>query len=247
MVTKAKRRGSGRARWAIPLLVSLIVAAALYFVFVTDTFVLTEVSVLGSAHLPIDSLQAVTACLVGTNIFMAPLDRVREEVMHFPAVKEVTFRRRLFHRIDCYLREREPVAIVSVERSPGGALLEVDADGVIVPRGPGAAEIDLPVITGIKHEEVFTEEGGRKIREALDVLQLMHSFGFSPAEQLSEVHFQNDEMIMILMGTGSAVRIGRGQYREKIRKLRAVYAALDEQERFPDMIDLRFERQVVVR
>ena len=167
--------------------------------------------------------------------------------MHFPAVKGVTFRRRLFHRLDCYLREREPVALVSVERSPGGALLEVDADGVIVPRSAGAVEIDLPIFTGIEHGEVFTEEGGRKIQEALEVLRLLHSFGFSPAEQLSEVHFKNDEMIMILMGTGSAVRIGRGGYREKIRKLRAVYAALDEQERFPDLIDLRFERQVVVR
>lgn len=247
MVTRTGRRRSRRGHWAIPVVAVLLVAAGLYVIFMTDSFALKEVKVLGSAGLPMDSLRTVTAGLVGKNMFMASLEGVRRDLMHFPAVRDVTFRRRLFHRLDCYLRSREPVALVAADRNPGGALLEVDSEGVIMPRGSGSAEIDLPVITGIGHGEVLDEEDTRKIHEALQVLQLLHSFGFSPAEQLSEIHFERDEMIVILMGTGSTVRVGRGEYREKIRKLRAVYAVLDEQERFPDMIDLRFERQVVVR
>lgn len=247
MVTKAGRRHAGHIRWVIPVVAALIVAAGLYVVFMTDSFTLKEVKVLGSAGLPMDSLRAVTAGLVGRNMFMIPLVRIREDLMHFPAVKDVTFRRRLFHQLDCYLREREPVALVAVDRDAENAFLEVDYDGVIVPWRSDSAEIDLPVITGIARGEVFGEGGARKIREALEVLRLLHAFGFSPAEQLSEIHFKDDEMIVILMETGATVRVGRGEYRKKIRKLRAVYAALDEQERFPDMIDLRFEQQVVVR
>lgn len=231
----------------IPVISVLIVAAGLYVVFMTDSFVLKEVKVHGSVGLPMDSLRMVTAGLVGKNMFMIPLGRVREDLMHFPAVKEVTFRRRLFRRLDCYLREREPVALVAMDRNAESTYLEVDSDGVIVVRRSDSAEIDLPVITGIAPGEVFGEGGTRKIREALEVLRLLYIFGFSPAEQLSEIHFKDDEMIVILMETGTAVRVGRGEYRKKIRKLRAVYAALDEQERFPDMIDLRFEQQVVVR
>ena len=247
MVMKTGRKRSGRVRWVISIVTVLIVAAGLYVVFMTDSFTLREVKVLGSAGLPMDSLRMVTAGLVGGNLFMVPLGRIREDFMHFPAVKDVTFRRRLFHRLDCYLREREPVALVAMDRKTESAFLEVDSDGVIVPRRSDSAEIDLPVITGIARGEVFGDGGARKIREALEVLRLLHTFGFSPADQLSEIHFKDDEMIVILMETGATVRVGRGEYRKKIRKLRAVYAALDEQERFPDMIDLRFEQQVVVR
>lgn len=247
MVKGTKRARTGRFRWAMPVVSLLIVAAGVYVVFMTDSFALREVTVLGSAGLPMDSLRAVTAGLVGRNMFTAPLGRIQRELMHFPAVKDVTFRRRLFHRIDCYLRERDPVALVAVDRDAGRDCMEVDSEGVIVPRRSGSDGIDLPVITGISRVEVFEEGGARKIREALEVMRHLHTFNFSPAEHLSEIHFENDEMIVILMETGATVRVGRGGYREKIRKLRAVYAALDEQERFPDMIDLRFDRQVVVR
>jgi cell division septal protein FtsQ len=237
----------GRLHMAAPIGVAVVICAGLYFFLVTDHFSLREVQVLGGSGLPIDSLRMVTAGLVGENIFTVPLGTVRRELMRFPEVKEVTFRRRLFHRLDCYCKGREPAVLIAVDAARGQDLIEVDAEGVLVPRNEGATEIDLPVVTGIGRDEIGTESGRRKIDDALELIVCLRSFGFSPAEQLSEIHFEGEEMMVILIGTGSTVRVGRGEYRTKIRKLRTVYAALDEQDRFPDLIDLRFERQVIVR
>lgn len=247
MVTRVKRARGERANWVVPISAVLFLSACLWFVFMTDSFSLKEVHLLGSTDLPMDSLRTVTTGLVGRNVFTVSLGRIRKEMMRFPEVKEVTFRRRFLRRLDCYLKKREPVLLIAAGEKAGNVFLDVDAEGVIIPRRSTQTEIDLPVVTGIEHGGIFTEEGMRKIHGALEVLHSLRLFGFNPAEQLSEIHFEGEEMIVILMGSGSSVIVGTGEYREKMRKLRAVYAALDEQEPFPDLIDLRFEHQVVVR
>jgi cell division septal protein FtsQ len=247
MVTQAKHARSGRVQWIVPVSAVLFFSACLWFVIMTDSLSLKEVHVLGSTDLPMDSLRTVMAGLVGRNVFTVSLGRIREELMRFPEVKEVTFRRRFFRRLDCYLKKREPVLLIAAGETAGNVFLDVDAESVIIPRRSTQTEIDLPVVTGIEHSGLLTEEGMQKIHGALEVLHSLKLFGFDPAEQLSEIHFEGEEMIVILMGSGSSVLVGTGGYREKIRKLRAVYAALDEQEPFPDLIDLRFEHQVVVR
>lgn len=247
MVTRAKHSRSGPVKWVLPISAVLFISVCLWFVLMTDNLSLKEVHVLGSTDLPMDSLRTVTAGLVGRNVFTVSLGRIREEMMRFPEVKEVTFRRRFFRRLDCYLKKREPVLLIATGEAAGKVFLDVDAEGVIIPRRSTQTEIDLPIVTGIEHSRILTEGEMRKVHGALEVLHSLRLFGFDPAEQLSEIHFEGEEMIVILMESGSSVLVGTGEYREKIRKLRAVYAALDEQESFPDLIDLRFEHQVVVR
>ena len=49
------------------------------------------------------------------------------------------------------------------------------------------------------------------------------------------------------MNSGTLVRVGRDGFEERIRKFRAVYHSLREQGGLPAQIDLRFDRQVIVR
>jgi hypothetical protein len=125
--------------------------------------------------------------------------------------------------------------------------IEVDAEGVMILRRPGGCELDLPVITGITRGELESPDGEEKVRRAVEVLELLKDFGFSPAEQLSEIHSEGEEIMLIWMGTGTLIRVGDKPYIDKIRKLKAIYRTLHEGERFPELIDLRFDRQVVVR
>lgn len=241
----ARRRPRCRARYLRAAAFSAAFAAAggaaVYMLFFTGLFEIREVRLHGGGHLPLDSLARSADGFAGANVFTVSLAEIREVLMANPAVGAVTFRRRLPHRLDCFIRERQPVALLSI-----GEMAEVDAQGVVVPAAAWATEIDLPVITGIERADL-DGTGREKIGRALEVLALVGRYGFSPAEQLSEIHVDGEEIVLVWMGSGTVVRVGTEHYEERIRKFRVVYPALIEQGRLPAEIDLRFDRQVVVR
>ena len=214
----------------------------LYLSFGTSRFALREVEFHGGVNLPGDSLQVIKASLLGRNMLTVSLSAIRERMMRFPEIRDVIFKRRLMGRIDCYLMQREPVALVA-----GDQFLEIDGEGIVIPRHAGDANIDLPVVTGLGAGTLDAPAGRASLEKALEVLRLLNEYGFSPAEQLSEIHIEGDEIMLVLLRTGTLVRLGSEDFSCRIRKLHAVYEALDKSERFPELIDLRFDRQVVVR
>jgi len=81
----------------------------------------------------------------------------------------------------------------------------------------------------------------------VEILDLFKKLGLSPARQLSEIHVSGENVDLVWMGTGTLVRLGRDGYASRVRKLKTVLSILSDGERFPSVIDLRFDRQVVVR
>ncbi len=239
-----KKRGKEKraAVRIIPVAAAATIGLLIYVFLGTDCFRLLEVRYFGCRDVPIDSLLTVTDGFIGRNIVTLPLSTIQAGFMRFPGIKRVTFKRRLFHRLDCYIKGREPVAILASVRG----MHEIDDEGVIL-SGGGCSEVDLPVITGVAMKEYGTGKEKDRIDRALTVLGLLKAFDFSPAEQLSEIHLDGDEVMLVLLGTGAIVRLGSGEFPERIRKLRAVYGTLVEDGSFPQLIDLRFDRQVVVR
>jgi cell division septal protein FtsQ len=241
-----KRREKGKRSLLVcvlPAPIAALVVIGLYTVLFTGVFSVREVRLFGSGDLSIDTLGTATADMIGSNLFTISLSKVGKRLRGFPEIRDVEFRRRLFHRIDCYIIEREPVAVVAA-----GLMYEVGEDGVIIRDGGRCGtDIDLPVVTGIARDVFESARGKRELKEAVTVLQLLKSFGFSPAEHLSEIHCERGEIMLVWMKTGTIVRLGQGDYENKLRKFRAVYPSLEEEGSFPELIDLRFDRQVVVR
>lgn len=238
---KEKQRISKRV-WLLPAGSVLALAALLYAVFLTGFFDVHEIRVHGSRNLQLDALNEKTGGWVGANIFTISLSEIREILKSDPSVGSVTFRRRLPHKLDCYLREREPVALINLDK-----MAEVDAEGVIIPAAFKSMDIDLPVITGLKSKDMLEDSGAERVGRALEVLDLLKEFGFSPAEQLSEINMDGEEVVLVWMDSGTLVRVGKEGFEERIRKFRAVFPSLREQGGLPDLIDLRFDKQVIVR
>jgi cell division septal protein FtsQ len=245
-VSMARRRGSGRKikrrLWLVPSAVLALIAAGACAVLLTGLFEIDEIRVHGSRNLALESLEGKASVYVGANVFTVPLSKIRKILESDPAVGSVTFRRRLPHRLDCYLREREPVALLNLE-----GLAEVDGDGIVIPAGDRSMDIDLPLITGLRGKDPDEEESRELIGKAVEVLGLLKEFGFSPARQLSEIHLDGDEIVLVWMDSGTLVRVGRDRFEKRIRKFRAVFPSLREKGGLPGQIDLRFDRQVVVR
>jgi cell division septal protein FtsQ len=176
------------------------------------------------------------------NSLTVPLAGAKKRLLSFNEVRDVTFTRRPFHRLDCSLVKREPVALLASRD-----MLEIDAEGVVIPRRAGNGDIDLPIVTGIPSSELGKPHGKGSVRKAVEVLKVLKELGFSPAEQLSEIHVEGDEIELVWIGTGTLIKLGREEYAGKIRKLKTVYGVFNEAGRFPELIDLRFDRQVVIR
>jgi cell division septal protein FtsQ len=242
MVVKKRGPYLSIARILICLFTGIATGIILFLVFGTDRFTLEKIDFHGGTSLPADSLEVVESSMLGKNLLTISLDSVRDRLLRFPEIREVVFKRRLWGHIDCYLMQREPVAIIAGDR-----LFEVDSEGVVIPLRAGRADIDLPVITGISKADLGTEKGKKRLRMAVTVLETLKDYGFSTADELSEIHVQNNEVMLVLMRTGTLVRLGSENFAKRIQKLYAVYGVLDDEGSFPDMIDLRFNRQVVVR
>lgn len=243
----ARRKRAGRVRPGpkkvlAAAAVSMLLAGLAWAVFFTGIFEIREIRLHGGRSLAMTSLGESASDYVGSNIFTVPLTEIRRRLMADPAVGMVSFRRRPPHRLDCYLRERRPVALVSC-----GSMFEVDAEGFVIPSAENAIDIDLPLITGLDAGDLEEEVAGEGLVRALDVLGLLKEYGFSPAEQLSEIHLEDEEVTLVWMDTGSLIRIGSEAFEDRVRKFRAVYPALTDGGSLPASIDLRFDKQVVVR
>jgi len=219
-----------------------IIAAAACVALWSGIFIITNVQFYGCGTIPQDSLKRIRGGLIGKNLATVSCAGARERLLAFPEVRDAVFKRRPCHTVECYLVKREPVALLVA-----GDILEVDAEGVIIPRRAGAGDVDLPVITGVDQREIGAQGGSRSVGRAVEVLRLFKELGFSPAKQLSEIHVAGEDVDLVWMGTGTLVRLGRDEYENRVRKLRTVFGILNDREQFPQVIDLRFDRQVVVR
>lgn len=242
-MARKKRESSGPKRIVMSVISTLMLAGMIYLLFFTGIFELKEVQLHGGRYLPMDSLETVARDYIGANMLAVSFGDLRLNLERFPEVGKATFRRRPFHRIDCYLQERVPVALLSLDTIVG-----VDEEGVLLPCRDGKHwDLDLPLITGIDAEEIDSEGGSELVARSLEVLRLLKEFGFSTAEELSEIHVEDGNIVLVWMDEGALIQFGKRDYLDRVRKLRAVYAALGEDGEFPEFIDLRFERQVVIR
>jgi cell division septal protein FtsQ len=205
-------------------------------------FIITDVQFFGGGSIPQDSLKRIRAGLIGKNLVTVSFSDARETLLAFPEVRDAVFERRPRNAVECRVVRREPVALLIA-----GDILEVDGEGVVIPRRAGKGDVDLPVITGIGPREIGEPSGERSIECAVEILDLFKKLGLSPAKQLSEIHVSGEDVDLVWMGTGTLIKLGRDQYASRVRKLESVLGILNDRERFPSVIDLRFDRQVVVR
>lgn len=242
--TMASQRAPRRIRPGRRTLIATAaaIAAATAVVFCTELFTVATVRFHGCASIPKDSLEIVRAGLIGKNLLTLRARSARERLASFGEVESVRVTRRFFSTVECRLTKREPVALLLA-----GSMREVDGAGTVLPKRAGRGDIDLPVITGISERSVRKESGRRNLTRALEVLRLIRAEGFAPARQVSEIHVDGDDIDLVWTGSGTLIRLGRDEHAIRLQKLKAVSTVLLDREQRPAVVDLRFDRQVVIR
>lgn len=225
------------------------------YIKTSPRFAITEIVTSGNKRRTAEDLATTAGIAKGQNVFTADLDRARTRLLADPWISEAALARQLPGTVFVRVTEREAGGLVAttddVTKVAGDTYL-VGRDGSIIKRIEAGDPTDLPIVTGVKVQELVQDREAAvgTIRRALD---LASDFDHSPLSQrsaLQEVHVEfNGELTLIIGKSGIALRMGDAPYKKKLEQAVRVVAELDRRGAKADAIllddDARPERVVV--
>ncbi len=185
---------------------------------------------------------------IGSNIFLVPLNKRREQLEAIPWVDRAAVMRILPNRIRVAIVERTPVAFVR----EGRQIELVDAQGVVLPMKPAAIaahHYSFPVLIGIDPRDPQAARAAR-VALYLRMMRELDSTGQHYAENISEVNLTDPEDAQVLTpeaGRDILAHFGESHFLERYLRFRAHIAGWLQQ--YPQLaaVDLRYKRQVVLQ
>jgi cell division protein FtsQ len=208
-------------------------------------FALNEsLHVAGAQYVTADQVGRVFAEDVGRSIVAVPLDKRREQLLALPWVENAWVMRGWPNRLRLHIVERKPVAFV---RAPGGALNLIDRFGALLPRPRG--KFPLPVLIGVD-EAMRLDERRRRVGRMLQVLEELDRDTPPRAAEVSEIDLSDPADAAVTVPAGGAavlVHLGDGQFLERYRYFLHNIESWREQYGAVRSVDLRFDKQVIVR
>ncbi|OGW18137.1 MAG: hypothetical protein A2X56_04975 [Nitrospirae bacterium GWC2_57_13] len=206
----------------------------------SGVFQVRGVDVKGVRQLTEQDIRKIAGVMAGGNIFTVDLDAAAQRARAHPWVKDVRVHRRMPDRISMVVTERVPVAILDT----GKTRHLLDNESVAIARA-ASETAPLPLIM-VRNAAVtygdHVRAGG--VLAALEVLAELSSRG---GWDLGSMTIKADSADAVtLVYKGREIRIGSGNYVEKLRRLTEVMADVRQRKQDFAYIDLRPERQAAV-
>ena len=211
------------------------------YVRTADAFSIRNVLVEGNQQLGDMQVRRIARLRLGANIFEVSPVEARDHLLDHPWIEEAAVRRRLPGELRIEVVERRPVALVALDH-----LYLVSDDGTVFKRLGVDDPVDLPVITGLESRRFYEDYTYRTavLPRSLAVLQDYEGAGLTAREPVSEIHFESPEDIALFVGQdGMHLRLGRGQHRQKFRRLRRILSRLEEEDSRPAYVYLDNRRR----
>ena len=231
--------GAAAHRWQVPL--KAAVAAAPAFFFENAYFFVREIQVRGGEKVGGDEIVAMTGLRHGMNIWKVEPGGIEKKVANHPWVRRVLVRRDFPRRVIIEVEERTPKAIVAL-----GQLYYVDADGVVFKEVGAGENVNFPLLTGLRPEQLAKANAALrgKIKDAVRLGDLMAK----DARTLSEIHFdESGRLVVYTTAFPVALKIGWGEWDAKLKRLDRVLALWKGNEERLASLDASFNDQVVAR
>lgn len=213
-----------------------------------EHFAVTSVEVDGNERLAEHEVLQIAGIELGQNVFDVTPSQAKERLEDASWIAEAMVTRRLPGTLRVSIRERRAVAVLAL----GAHNFLVGDDASVFKTVEPGDVIDYPLITGLS-ESRFVEDTEFRTRVLLDAITLMHEYraaGLAEREALSEIHLGPEGASLVVGDDAFVVRIGRGAYRRKFRRLRSIMDRLDVEESRPEYVLLdnqRREDRVTVR
>jgi cell division protein FtsQ len=237
-----RRRGSIR-RVGQAALLGLVLAALVWlgdrtvqYAHGADAFAIGEIIIDGNQQLEDIDVRRAARLQIGSNIFEVSSKGTRNHLLQHPWIEDASVVRKLPGRVRIEIVERKPVALVALDQ-----LYLVSDEGAVFKRLGVDDPVDLPVITGIASERFYDDLDYRTaiLLRSMALLQDYEGAGLAKREPVSEIHFEGAHGIELFIGNdGMNVRLGNGQHRQKLRRLRQVLERLAREKTRPSYVYL---------
>lgn len=219
----------------LPLLILLVVASLGYAV-ISNAFPLRQIHFSGNQHLSDDDLRALTGLGGKENLAMISSASVFRNMSASPWIRSVSVRKELPGTLQIFISEAEPFALLDMD----GRHFIVDNKGKLLEELKESSIPFLPVIVGdpFEKKEVFGE--------AISLVSAIKDAGLiGRKDRIEVIAHKQQEMTVNLDGV--IVKVGSGDYHEKLVRLLELEEEIRSRRIPVDYIDLRFANRVVVK
>jgi len=200
----------------IILSVVLVLEIAFHFI-VSPRLLLKEVTIETGPGFPLSNEDLLRIAGIERNDYYFLLDEegIRERLLEYPLIREARVEKIFPDTLSMVLSGREPLGCAFVPTNEGSIPVVFDQEGVIFQIGSSLTEWDLPVVSGIRFEQV--QLGMKLPRELRPFLQDLGRLKKNSPELfsvLSEIRFEQKgntgfETILYPVHIPVKVRIGR--------------------------------------
>jgi cell division protein FtsQ len=237
-VKKKKNKGSLLIGiTAFVLLVSTLATVAYISVIkIKAAFPIKRINFIGNKHITVDELRALAGIHSNESLITLSGKKISQRLLKSPWIKSVRVRKEFPGTLSIVVGEVVPFALLDVN----GHIFLTDDKGNLLEELKDNPIPFLPIITG----DPFKEKEG--FLEALTLAKTMNDMGFSSERDQIEIVLSKPQDITSIID-GTVIKIGAGEYREKLERLLELEEDIQKRKIPVDYIDLRFANRVVVR
>jgi cell division protein FtsQ len=197
-------------------------------------------TILGLTYASRSRVQRIFAADFDRSIFSVPLAERRRRLLAIDWVEDASVSRVWPDRLVVRIRERKPVAFVSLRT---GWLL-IDAQGVLLGQ-PAQGQFSFPVLSGVREEET---EADRRTH-VRTFLQVQEEMGYL-AKEVSEIDAADPENIRIVAQVDRRVvtlLLGDGNYAQRFQNFLTHYPEIRRGSPQARVFDLRLDGRFTVK
>lgn len=215
-------------------------AVALYFYLSSYSvqlfFPIKNVVFIGNRHLTDDELLELSRIHENEELITLSNKQISERLLKSPWIRGVNVRKEFPDTLTVTVEEAKPFALLDMKRH----LFLLDEEGKLLEEFREDSIPFLPVIAGdpFKNKEGFSE--------ALKLVKSMNERGFSFNREYVEIFAQKPNELTVTID-GTAVKIGEGEYEEKLDRFIQVENDIKKLGIPVDYIDLRFANRAILK
>ncbi len=187
------------------------------YLFTAPAFAVEKLTFEGLDHADEFELARLAGIDVGDNIFQIDVFAAERVLSSHPWIRRVSIEREYPRSVVVRVIEHKPAALADL----GGLYYVSDSGKAFKKLGPGE-QADFPILRGISREEYAThgEEVEALFRDALEAMGQWRELGLEKRAPLSEIVVDRLEGLTAMCGAeATAVKLGTGDYREKLHRL----------------------------
>ncbi len=241
-----RRLGQDALHWLMVLSLLGLGITAVRYSWPALTWKVGEVKILGCTNAMESELLELIQVNVRASLTDLDLKELSRRLARHPWVRQAQVKRDWARKaLVIEVQERVPQAMILLD-----GLYFVDRQGEIFKRVESGERLDLPILTGLKAQEIRrgSPEAVDALHQALDFLDLLKQRkGFTPRD-VSEVHLSRQKGLTVFtLREGMAIRLGFGEFKGKLDRLEKILPDLKRKVNRIESVDLNIPRRVVVR